>query len=402
MTGNGLEKCHLERERGAGCDIIGLAKHESVMNMKTLAVIIASLVCLATMPALSAPRPNDEPGAEARGKREIVILPIVFYAPETKFAGGVGGLLTFRPRGAKPSDRPSSIYFYGIFTQLKQFSMSWEPEFYFGKGAYLLKGRLLIERYPDKFWGLGPETPDAAEEDYTPRSVQIEASFLKKVLPRAHIYAGLQLRYEDFRILKAGPPGGLLGRGAVAGSAGGSVVGLGFILNRDSRDDIFFPRRGDYWQLSALFNSRAFGGDFTYAAVKLEARKYVPVFASHVLAFQAQLQSVSGTPPFHSYAKLGSDLMMRGYYAGRFRDRVMAGVQAEYRMPLFWRFGVVGFAGLGNVGPKIGTLDLARLKHSIGAGLRFRVSSRETTNLRVDVAFGKNTSGVYFTAREAF
>jgi outer membrane protein assembly factor BamA len=370
------------------------------MNMKTLAAVITSLVWLMTMPVISAPRPDDEP--EAPGKRSVVILPIVFYSPETKFAGGIGGLLTFRPRRAEPSDRPSSIYFYGIYTQLKQFSTSWEPEFYFGKEAYLLRCRLLVERYPDKFWGVGPDSPDSAEENYTPRSVQIEASFLKKVLPRAQLYAGPQLRYENFRILKAGPPEALLGRGAVTGSAGGSVAGLGLILNRDSRDDIFFPHRGDYWQLSAMFNSRAFGGDFGYTAVKLDARKYVPVFTSHVLAFQAQLQSVSGTPPFHSYAKLGSDTMMRGYYAGRFRDRVMAAVQAEYRMPLFWRLGVVGFVGLGNVASRIGALDLAHLKYSRGAGLRFRLSPGEATNLRVDVAFGKDTSGIYVTAREAF
>jgi outer membrane protein assembly factor BamA len=380
---------------------MGRANYESMMNRKTLGAVVTSLVWLVTIPAIAAPRPDDKPEAEAPGKRHVVILPIAFYSPETKFAGGVGGLLTFRRSGSGTVERPSSIYFYAIYTQLKQFSMSWEPEFYYRKEAWLLKGRLQVEKYPDKYWGVGPISPDAAEEGYTPRSVTIEASFQRKLIPSAGLYAGLQARYERYTIIKV-DPAGAIGRDAVVASGGGTATGIGFVLNRDSRDDIFFPRRGDYWMLSALFNAKAFGGDFAYTHMKLDARKYLPIRSNHVLAFQGQVQMISGTPPFYGYAELGSDTMMRGYYAGRYRDKVMAAVQVEYRMPLFWRIGIVGFAGLGNVAPRFGALDLDRLKYSYGTGLRFRISSREATNIRVDFAFGKNTSGVYITAREAF
>ncbi len=382
--------------------MIRAVKREKSMNLKSLIpVILAGLAWQIAAPAMAAPRPGDAPAAEAPGKGGVIILPIVFYSPETKLAGGVGGLLTFRLSKVGGAERPSSIYFYAIYTQLKQFSMSWEPELYFRKEAWLVKGRFLVERYPDKFWGSGPAAPDAAEEGYTPRSVMIEASFQRKVVPSADLYAGLQVRYEKYTMVKV-DPAGAIGRGAVAGSGGGTATGIGFILNRDSRDDLFFPRRGDYWQLSALFNAKALGGDFAYTHMKLDARKYLPIRSTHVLAFQGQVQMISGTPPFYGYAELGSDTMMRGYYAGRYRDKVMAAVQAEYRMPLFWRIGIVGFAGLGNVAPKLGALELGRPKYSYGAGLRFRVSSREATNLRVDLAFGKGTSGLYFTAKEAF
>lgn len=367
-------------------------------------IVIAFAACLAGLASLGfAAAPPQEPSsaAEAPKKGDVIILPIAFYSPETKLAGGVGGLLTFRSPGAASKGRPSSLYLYAIYTQMKQFSTSWEPELYFRQEAWLVKGRLVTERYPDKFWGTGPDAPDSAEENYTPRSLLIEGSIQRKVLPRANLYAGIQLRYEKFRVLSS-DAGGALDRGAVAGSRGATVTGLGLILNRDSRDDIFFPRRGDYWQLSALFNSKALGGDFGYSHFKLDARRYIPVLASHVLAVQGQLQLISGTPAFNGHAKLGSDTMMRGYYTGRFRDKVMAAVQAEYRLPLIWRFGVVGFAGLGNVAPRFDDLSLKRLKYSFGTGLRFRVSARETTNLRMDVAFGKGTSGLYFTAREAF
>jgi outer membrane protein assembly factor BamA len=372
-----------------------------VMNNRFIAVIAVGFACLASLGFTAAPLHGQASAEQLSKKGGIIVLPIVFYSPETKLAGGMGGLLTFRRAGARAAVRPSSIYFYVIYTQLKQFSMSWEPEFYLRREDWLVKGRVLIERYPDKFWGIGPATPDAAEEGYTPRSVMIESTFQKKVVPSAALYAGLQVRYERRKIIKV-DPGGAIGRGAIAGSEGGTATGIGFVLNRDSRDDVFFPHRGDYWLLSALFNTKAIGGDFAYTHVKLDGKKYLPLGATRVLAFHGQFQAISGTPPFYGYANLGSDTMMRGYYSGRYRDKVMAAVQAEYRMPLFWRIGIVGFAGLGNVAPLLGALSLDQLKYSVGTGLRFRVSPRESTNIRMDVAFGKGTSGVYFTAKEAF
>ncbi len=108
-----------------------------------LAVVVFGLAPYAA--ALSQDAPRE---AQVSKGGSVIILPIAFYSPETKLAGGIGGLLTFRRSGAVSTDRPSSFYFYVIYTQMKQFSMSWEPEFYFRKGTWLAKGRLLVERYP--------------------------------------------------------------------------------------------------------------------------------------------------------------------------------------------------------------------------------------------------------------
>jgi hypothetical protein len=132
------------------------------MNKKVIAALIAVFACLAPSASVAA-LPQDPPSdADLPKGGGVIILPLAFYSPETKLAGGLGGLLTFRRSGAGSTDRPSSFYFYAIYTQMKQFSMSWEPEFYFRKESWLAKGRLVIERYPDKFWGTGPDAPDSA------------------------------------------------------------------------------------------------------------------------------------------------------------------------------------------------------------------------------------------------
>lgn len=331
----------------------------------------------------------------------LVILPVLFYMPETKLGGGVGGLITFRPFNSPVTARPSSLYFHVVYTQLKQFASQFKPELYFKKEEYLLTGKITLEKYPDKFWGIGNRTSDDAEENFTPRIFSLEASFQKKILSKQKLYAGIFGLFENYKILKM-DPGGSLEKQEYAGSTGGTTSSLGFILNWDTRDNIFYPTQGHYWQLCTHFSGEFLGSDFNMTSIKLDLRKYLPLFSTHVLAFQGFLQSALGTPPFKSYAKLGGDVIMRGTYSGRYRDKYLLALQTEYRLPVWKRLGMVGFAGIGDVAEGFEDFGFNNLKYSFGLGIRFKIAPKEGTNLRLDFAWGKRTSGIYFTAGEAF
>jgi len=100
---------------------------------------------------------------------------------------------------------------------------------------------------------------------------------------------------------------------------------------------------------------------------------------------------------------LGGAASMRGYYLGRYRDKDMITLQAEYRwVPVLWRLGLAAFAGLSDVAPTLGGFDLGNFKYSYGLGLRFVIDPKQRLHLRLDFGFGKNSSGIYFTAAEAF
>ena len=94
--------------------------------------------------------------------------------------------------------------------------------------------------------------------------------------------------------------------------------------------------------------------------------------------------------------------IMRGYFQGRYRDNNYIAAQLEYRIRVWWRFGMVGFIGAGDVADKISTFDIGEFKYSYGAGLRFRIDETELLDLRIDIGFGKNTSGFYFHYNQAF
>lgn len=370
---------------------------------KTILAVPALLLLVLSARSLAAEVQDKEtpPESPAKSTLGVVVLPVLFNMPETQWGGGVGGLLTYRPGKSGPAARPSSLYFYAIYTQKKQFSTKWEPELYLAKEKYLLKGRFIFEKYPEKFWGVGPRAADDMEEDYTPRSFVLEASFQRKVWPARNLFLGLLYQFENFKILKT-DEGGQLAGGGLSGSTGGTTSGAGFIVNWDTRDNVFYPLRGKFWQFSTAFCRSFLGSDFDFTSVKLDLRTYLPVLSTHVLGVQALYQAAAGTPPFKSYAKLGGDSMMRGYYSGRFRDKNLLAVQAEYRLPVWWRFGLVGFVGAANVAEKLGGLGFKDLKVSVGTGLRFKIAPKEGSNLRLDFAWGKGTSGFYFTAGEAF
>jgi hypothetical protein len=89
----------------------------------------------------------------------------------------------------------------------------------------------------------------------------------------------------------------------------------------------------------------------------LDLRHYFNLTLDHVIAVQAYLLSESGSPPFYDLGLLGGSKMMRGYITGRYRDRTYYTIQSEYRMPqLIWRFGLIFFAGIGDVAPSLAKL----------------------------------------------
>lgn len=331
----------------------------------------------------------------------FVVLPVAFYQPETLFGGGLGGLFSFRPKKQSGETKPSALNFYMIYTQMNQFNSRIQPDIYIHGNDYLFSGEMILKRFPTKFWGIGADAQEEEEEDYTPRTTILRLALQKKILPSKNLYAGIQYQFENYKIEK-NEAGGLLDRETVTGSARGRISGLGFVLNWDTRDNIFYPTRGNYWQLSSFINSKFLGSDVSFNSLKLDIRFYRPLFRNHVLAFQGVFESASGSPPFRHYPKLGGNSLMRGYYSGRFMDRNLAAFQAEYRLPVFWRLGLVGFAGLGGVSDSLNNFRLNDLKYSVGFGIRFKILPRDGTNVRIDIAFGDNTSGLYFTALESF
>lgn len=361
-------------------------------------VYVIIISCLSAV--ISPVRGTDRPDSLEQKRNSLVALPYAYYTPETKFAFGAGSIYSWRPADSPSSARPSNVRLAVTYTQLYQLIIGILPELYFKNESYLFTGYYGFYRYPDKFWGIGNDTPESAEEDYEPLYFRSLTSLQRRIRPG--LYIGLRYQYE-YIDLRETDLDGVLQYGTVPGSEGGSASGIGVIVNHDTRNHVYQPSSGFYNQVYAVFFGEALGSDYTFNMLSIDLRTYLSLFGTHVLALQMYDGFISGTPPFQMLSKLGGSYWMRGYYEGRFRDKNMLTLQAEYRFPIFWRFGAVAFAGTGDVADDIGAFRLDEFKYTVGFGFRFMFDAQERIHARLDVGFGEDDNvGIYALVLEAF
>ena len=358
----------------------------------------AAFVLLSALlvPALRGePEKTETPPA----RNGFVIAPVVYYTPETSLAWGLVGIHHFR---LGRSDRPSRLSHYRfnlIRSQNKQSIAQVDYELYLAGGRFLVDGVAKYSYYPDRFYGIGNRSREEDREDFTSSNWRLQLNLQRRW--GDHFFAGLHLETHDVS-MRARQDDGLLAGGSIPGAAGGTVSGLGVFAKWDSRDNTFSPAGGAY--LSLFFNRffRALGGDFAFGQVTLDARGYFELGRNQVAAVQGVYRSVQGEAPFHMLPKFGGLNLLRGYFDGRYCDRGMLALQAEYRRPLWGRFGACVFAGIAQVQRRVSLLELAGFHAAGGAGLRYKFNRRENLNIRLDIGFAGSAPAFYLTFAEAF
>ncbi len=325
-------------------------------------------------------------------------IPFAFYTPETKLAFGAMVILSFKlsePVNSRPSSITASVY----YTLNKQYDFSLSPEIYFNNDRYLIASELNYAKIIDKYYGIGNDTEEIAEPNYEARNSFIFLKFQSEIFH--YVKLGIVYELRNFDVVDARDNPYLL-QGTVIGGEGGLTSGLGMVLTYDSRNNIFYPASGGYYEIATAIFSEFLGSDYNYTKTFIDLRKYLKVADDQVLALQMFYNFVGGSTPFYDIPQLGGDNIMRGYFRGRYRDNHYFATQLEYRIRVWWRFGLVGFAGVGDVANKISKFEVSKFKYSVGAGIRFRIDETELWDLRVDIGFGKNSSGFYFQYNQAF
>jgi len=324
-------------------------------------------------------------------------FPYAYYTPETDWAFGGTAVVTFRP-GGDPLLNPSSVTLDAYYTVLKQFRCSVQPEIYLGGNRWIIAGSAGYGKIVDRYWGVGPGTGDSDSTKYVKGMFQLQAR--AELLLVEKVKCGLLLEFERVWMITE-DENALLRYGGTPGRDGATSSGAGIAFSRDSRDNIFYPASGSYHQVEFTVFAKALGGSYASQRLLVDLRTFLPI-GKQVLGIQVYGMAVGGTPPFWRLALLGGDYIMRGYYLGRYRDRITLGAQAEFRAMLFGPFGAAAFIGGGEVSPSPGAFRLGGVLPSCGGGLRYMIDRTEKLTLRIDAGFGSGSSGIYFDVREAF
>jgi outer membrane protein assembly factor BamA len=168
----------------------------------------------------------------------------------------------------------------------------------------------------------------------------------------------------------------------------------------DSRDNEFYPSKGNTIDFKANLSSEHLGSDFDYQIYKFHWNHYRSITDNQVLALRIACKYAADNAPFFLLPAIGQGPDLRGYIAGLYRDRILLAGQAEYRLRLTDRIGVVAFGGVGGVASSWDDFDEAL--PSVGTGLRWVLARENQVSLRVDVAWGKKEREVYVGIGEAF
>jgi hypothetical protein len=336
---------------------------------------------------------------KANQNSKFLAFPFFLKSPETDWGFGGVGVYFFKAKKNDRKIRTSDINLVSLYTLRQQVVVVLGSTIFFPGEKEILRFQSSYSVYPDKFWGIGNNSPAEAEEDYSLHQFYFNPQFLRKIF--WNWYAGIGYEFQhvgDFEYVA----NGVFDQQNVTGRNGGSVSGLGLLLTWDTRNNAYYPSKGSFAELGGTSYSKGFGSDFDFSALTIDLRKYVLLSVNSVLSMQLFVRDNTGDVPVRQLSLLGGPEIMRGYYKGRFADKDMFACQAEIRHFLFWRIGVTGFGSLGEVSQTVHQLSLNGLHYAGGAGVRIMVDRSEKLNLRIDYGFGEGSHGVYVILKEAF
>jgi len=331
--------------------------------------------------------------------RHILVLPIIARSIETGWSFGVVTASTFHLKTRDSTTRTSNAQALALYTTRKQFVVALNGSIYCPGEQFILNEQLSYSSFPDNFWGLGKSAPDSNKESYKFKQYYVYLHPQRRI--GSNLFLGIVFEHQRVFDVQY-DPGKLFDKENILGRKGYHISGLGLSFTYDTRNNAFSPNKGTMMQFWFDHFMPIIGSDYQYTSYVIDVRRFIRVYKDQVLALQAYGMFTARDVPLRSLAALGGANSMRGYYAGRFRDKNQGVLQAEYRVPVIGRLGAVGFAGIGNVGSELKYIDFQCLKYSYGGGLRIALNKAEKLNLRLDYGLGKHSQGFYLQLGEAF
>lgn len=347
---------------------------------------------------------EEKPAAvEVPSKEEtwgVIPLLVPLYTPETRFMVAGGGIFWYNPWPTAPRKRITELQTFFTASQNQQYSFGLVAEAYFLQHRLKVMQNLDIYRQPNLFWGLGPYVPASNEDRYDARGVANRTSVLWLVAE--NIYLG-GMWQSQFDTIESASPTSYLNTVKPTGHTRTRGNGPGVHLVIDTRDNPFSPEKGQWLEMRLTWSDAIFGGSGVFAQSVFDLRHFQKIWFGHVLAFNALLATSSGDTPWLAMPRLGGQFLMRGFFYGRYIDNHLWVTQVDYRLPIWWRFGLVLFSGIGDVTSDLAAPLSTNYKIGYGAGLRVLVDKEQKINMRLDMGFTNHgDANFYFTFKEAF
>ena len=332
--------------------------------------------------------PSLASGSDSLQKSKLSVLPLPTfgYTPETRVYAGAVAQFSFK-MGSSLTTRSSAIKMEFQYTQNMQVIAELSGTLFTPDEKTLINFVLHRSKFPEYYWGIGDRTPESYKTLLNNNRSWIDLSVLFRI--RQKWFAGPLFRNQS-RVITL--PTNIDPFSLNGYQRGGQLL-------HDSRNSILNPRAGQYFDLQlSLYKSGVRG-----FRILSEYRRYIHIGKIGILATRAAFSWLNANANYFDLALLGGDRWLRGYYAGRFRDRGLYVLNAEFRQPIYRRWGFALGMGAGSVFQQPKQVLSNQVKPALNVGIRFLADRKEKINLRIDYAAGiQGQRGFYFAFGEAF
>ena len=371
--------------------------------MVRAAMALAMTACTASLPAAAIPdryKDADDGALDLSDyllrHRGVLPVPIVITEPAVGYGGGLG-LMYFsqsfadsaeaaRARGERvqPPDIAAAV---GMKTENGTWAAGFGYLGFFDQDRWRYRG----------LFGTSQLFLDYYSVRGDPRAYRLDADATAQLALRrigdSHWFAGMSyLYFSSESRFETGVPDDVPAR-----SLDSAIGKLGLVVDYDSRDNIFTPNRGTFFEMDAGFARGAFGSKSNFEMLNARAFSWHPA-GDFVLGARGDARLSRGDVPFYAQPYIA----LRGVPAARYQDRNALVVEFEARWNIDSRWALVGFAGAGKAYGKRQTWDESDTVVAGGAGFRYLVARKLNLYAGVDVARGPEEAAVYFTFGSAW
>jgi hypothetical protein len=344
----------------------------------------------------------------AQRKGEFIFAPL----PISSQAIGIGvapvAAYVFYPSQSDRVSQPSTLALAGIYTSTKTYGLGLGGTFNLKNDEYRLTFLVGGAKARYEFFGIGESAGKTGTSVWlSQRGHAVLLQGLRRI--KWNIFGGLRFSQRQIKATSETTLGDVFANLSPLPPIKDELnlaitsTALGVRLQRDTRNDMFYPTSGSRIDGRADFFGTYLGSTFTFQFYQFEANKYLRMGKRQTVALRGMGCGVTGNRiPFFELCQFGMLGDLRGYQAGRFRDRTMFAMQAEWRVVLWKRLGAAAFGGAGEVAPRWSAYSLHDLLPSGGSGLRFNLSKQRRINLRLDLAYSKTGGSWSMGVGEAF
>lgn len=163
------------------------------------------------------------------------------------------------------------------------------------------------------------------------------------------------------------------------------------ILNFDSRNNVFTPRKGFYVDLSSTYSDTWFGGDALYGRISLCLLGYFPAGNKLMVSMRTESNYSLGDIPFWARPIV----QLRGAPLMKYQDKNTTVLEAEISWDLYKRWSLIGFTGMGNAFPSYQEFDKGNSVKTLGTGFRYLMARKFGTKMGMDFAKSQDDFAFY-------